>query len=38
VLTNNANGGAFRGYGINQAAVAMEQLIDELALKLGKIL
>jgi CO/xanthine dehydrogenase Mo-binding subunit/aerobic-type carbon monoxide dehydrogenase small subunit (CoxS/CutS family) len=34
VLTNNANGGAFRGYGINQAAVAMEQLIDELALKL----
>jgi CO/xanthine dehydrogenase Mo-binding subunit/aerobic-type carbon monoxide dehydrogenase small subunit (CoxS/CutS family) len=36
VLTNNANGGAFRGYGINQAAVAMEQLIDELALKLGK--
>lgn len=36
VLTNNANGGAFRGYGINQAAVAMEQLIDELALQLGK--
>ncbi|HEV2688945.1 MAG TPA: molybdopterin cofactor-binding domain-containing protein [Bryobacteraceae bacterium] len=36
VLTNNANCGAFRGYGINQAAVAMEQLIDELALKLGK--
>jgi len=36
VLTNNANGGAFRGYGINQAAVAMEQLMDELALKLGK--
>ncbi len=35
VLTNNANGGAFRGYGINQAAVAMEQLIDELALKMG---
>ena len=35
VLTNNANGGAFRGYGINQAAVAMEQLMDELALKLG---
>jgi CO/xanthine dehydrogenase Mo-binding subunit/aerobic-type carbon monoxide dehydrogenase small subunit (CoxS/CutS family) len=35
VLTNNANGGAFRGYGINQAAVAMEQLIDELALKIG---
>lgn len=36
VLTNNANGGAFRGYGINQAAVAMEQLMDELAVKLGK--
>ena len=35
VLTNNANCGAFRGYGINQAAVAMEQLMDELALKLG---
>lgn len=35
VLTNNANCGAFRGYGINQSAVAMEQLIDELALKLG---
>jgi CO/xanthine dehydrogenase Mo-binding subunit len=35
VLTNNANGGAFRGYGINQAAVAMEQLMDELALTLG---
>src|SRR5262249_25697544 len=27
VFTNNANGGAFRGYGINQAAVAMEQLM-----------
>jgi CO/xanthine dehydrogenase Mo-binding subunit/aerobic-type carbon monoxide dehydrogenase small subunit (CoxS/CutS family) len=35
VLTNNANCGAFRGYGINQAAVAMEQLLDEIALKLG---
>jgi CO/xanthine dehydrogenase Mo-binding subunit/aerobic-type carbon monoxide dehydrogenase small subunit (CoxS/CutS family) len=34
VLTNNPLGGAFRGYGINQAAVAMEQLMDELALKL----
>ena len=34
VLTNNANCGAFRGYGINQAAVAMEQLVDELAIKL----
>jgi CO/xanthine dehydrogenase Mo-binding subunit/aerobic-type carbon monoxide dehydrogenase small subunit (CoxS/CutS family) len=35
VLTNNVNCGAFRGYGINQSAVAMEQLMDELALKLG---
>jgi CO/xanthine dehydrogenase Mo-binding subunit/aerobic-type carbon monoxide dehydrogenase small subunit (CoxS/CutS family) len=34
VLTNNPLGGAFRGYGINQAAVAMEQLVDELAIKL----
>jgi len=34
VLTNNANCGAFRGYGINQSAVAMEQLMDELALAL----
>jgi CO/xanthine dehydrogenase Mo-binding subunit/aerobic-type carbon monoxide dehydrogenase small subunit (CoxS/CutS family) len=34
VLTNNPLGGAFRGYGINQAAVAMEQLMDELAIQL----
>lgn len=34
VLTNNPLGGAFRGYGINQAAVAMEQLMDELAIAL----
>jgi CO/xanthine dehydrogenase Mo-binding subunit/aerobic-type carbon monoxide dehydrogenase small subunit (CoxS/CutS family) len=34
VLTNNPLGGAFRGYGINQSAVAMEQLMDELALAL----
>jgi CO/xanthine dehydrogenase Mo-binding subunit/aerobic-type carbon monoxide dehydrogenase small subunit (CoxS/CutS family) len=34
VHTNNPLGGAFRGYGINQAAVAMEQLLDELASKL----
>jgi CO/xanthine dehydrogenase Mo-binding subunit/aerobic-type carbon monoxide dehydrogenase small subunit (CoxS/CutS family) len=34
VLTNNPLGGAFRGYGINQAAVAMESLMDELARKL----
>ena len=33
-LTNNPLGGAFRGYGINQASVAMEQLIDELSRKL----
>jgi CO/xanthine dehydrogenase Mo-binding subunit/aerobic-type carbon monoxide dehydrogenase small subunit (CoxS/CutS family) len=35
VHTNNPLGGAFRGYGINQAAVAMESLMDELALKLA---
>lgn len=35
VLTNNANCGAFRGYGVNQSAVAMEQMLDELALKLA---
>ena len=35
VLTNNPLGGAFRGYGINQAAVAMESMMDELSLKLG---
>ena len=36
VLTNNPLGGAFRGYGINQAAVAMESLMDELARELGR--
>jgi CO/xanthine dehydrogenase Mo-binding subunit/aerobic-type carbon monoxide dehydrogenase small subunit (CoxS/CutS family) len=35
VVTNNPLGGAFRGYGINQAAVAMESLMDELAIQLG---
>ena len=35
MFTNNANGGAFRGFGINQAAVAMESLLDECAVKLG---
>ena len=35
VLTNNPLGGAFRGYGINQAAVAMETMMDELAIKLA---
>jgi CO/xanthine dehydrogenase Mo-binding subunit len=34
VFSNNANGGAFRGFGINQAAVAMESLLDEAARKL----
>lgn len=32
--TNNSNSGAFRGFGINQAAVAMETIMDEIALKL----
>jgi CO/xanthine dehydrogenase Mo-binding subunit len=35
VLTNNPLGGAFRGYGINQSAVAMESMMDELAVRLG---
>jgi CO/xanthine dehydrogenase Mo-binding subunit/aerobic-type carbon monoxide dehydrogenase small subunit (CoxS/CutS family) len=35
VLTNNPLGGAFRGYGINQSAVAMESMMDELAIELG---
>jgi CO/xanthine dehydrogenase Mo-binding subunit/aerobic-type carbon monoxide dehydrogenase small subunit (CoxS/CutS family) len=35
VLTNNPLGGAFRGYGINQSAVAMESMLDELAAKVG---
>lgn len=35
VHTNNANGGAFRGFGINQAAFAMESLLDEIARKLN---
>jgi CO/xanthine dehydrogenase Mo-binding subunit/aerobic-type carbon monoxide dehydrogenase small subunit (CoxS/CutS family) len=35
VLTNNPLGGAFRGYGINQSAVAMESMMDELAVQLG---
>jgi CO/xanthine dehydrogenase Mo-binding subunit/aerobic-type carbon monoxide dehydrogenase small subunit (CoxS/CutS family) len=34
VLTNNPLGGAFRGYGINQSAVALESLLDELAREL----
>jgi CO/xanthine dehydrogenase Mo-binding subunit len=35
VHTNNANGSAFRGFGINQAAVAIESLMDEAAQRLG---
>ncbi|MCZ7662889.1 MAG: molybdopterin-dependent oxidoreductase [Thermoleophilia bacterium] len=35
IYTNNALGGAFRGYGINQVAFAMESLIDEASKKLG---
>lgn len=35
VYTNNANCSAFRGFGINQAAVAIETMIDEIARKLG---
>lgn len=34
VHTNNANAGAMRGFGINQAAVAIESLLDELGQKL----
>lgn len=35
VHTNNANGSAFRGFGINQAAVAIESLLDDAARRLG---
>ncbi|MFZ5634773.1 MAG: molybdopterin-dependent oxidoreductase [Bacillota bacterium] len=35
VHTNNANSSAFRGFGINQAAVAIESLLDEAARQLG---
>ena len=35
VRTNNPLGGAFRGFGINQAAVCVETLLDEAAEKLG---
>jgi CO/xanthine dehydrogenase Mo-binding subunit/aerobic-type carbon monoxide dehydrogenase small subunit (CoxS/CutS family) len=34
VYTNNVNGSAFRGFGINQAAVAIESLLDEAARRL----
>jgi CO/xanthine dehydrogenase Mo-binding subunit/aerobic-type carbon monoxide dehydrogenase small subunit (CoxS/CutS family) len=35
VYTNNVNASAFRGFGINQAAVAIESLLDEAARKLN---
>ncbi len=35
VFTNNANASAFRGFGINQAAVAIESLLDDCARRLG---
>lgn len=34
VYTNNVNSSAFRGFGINQVAVAIESLVDEAARKL----
>ncbi len=34
VFTNNANASAMRGFGINQVAVAMESMLDELSRKL----
>ena len=33
--TNNANTSAMRGFGINQVAVALESLLDELSRKMG---
>jgi CO/xanthine dehydrogenase Mo-binding subunit len=36
VLTHNANGGAFRGFGVPQSTLLAETLIDELADQLGK--
>ena len=35
VHTNNALGGAFRGYGINQVSFAMESLMDQASRELG---
>lgn len=35
VYTNNPLSGAFRGFGVPQAAAAVEQAVDVLALKLG---
>lgn len=33
--TNNVQGGAFRGFGINQPAICIETMLDEAAEKLG---
>ncbi len=35
IRDNNLQGGAFRGYGINQAAISIETALDEMAEKLG---
>jgi aldehyde oxidoreductase len=35
ILTNCVPAGAFRGFGVPQTAIAQEQLMDELAAKLG---
>lgn len=35
IRTNNAQGGAFRGFGINQSAICIETLLDEAAEKLN---
>ena len=35
ILTNSPPSGAFRGFGVPQAAVAHESLVDELAIALG---
>lgn len=36
VHTDNTPAGAFRGFGVPQATLAVEQLVDELALRLGR--
>ena len=35
ILTNSTPSGAFRGFGVPQATVALETLLDEIALKVG---
>ena len=35
IRNNNLQGSAFRGYGINQAAISIETALDEMAEKLG---